>query len=409
MSSLRPYQTKTIEDIELQWSQGKRRVLVVAPTGSGKTEVVAHLIRDNPGRWLFLCPWRELVRQAHERLINHGVPTGIMMGKRQPQDDRVIVATIQTAARRKLPEVRGIVCDEAHRSVAAQWSKVLRRYPGALVIGLTATPIRLDGKPLRQAFEVLINGGEVRELIRDGYLVDHLVYGRPDLLDLSKVRIDRRTRDYSQRSLGNAMKKPELYGQAVEEYRRRAAGQPTFTYCVTIPHAEEVAEAFNKAQVPTKLITGSTGFRMRAEIFSDLEQGRIHNIVNVGVLTEGLDFPPLRCIILLRPTLSLALHCQQIGRGMRVVPQKSHCIVLDHAGNFHRHGFATDDRVWSLDGRELQTRQSNPGEQRAKNCPSCGVLVPAMVRTCPHCGYSWIPSMVGGWLVELFPKVSVHR
>jgi len=405
MQTLRQYQRQAKADVERAWSQGHRAPLLVAPTGSGKTTVVAHLVRSFPKkRVLFLCPARELVFQGRDRLVEHGISTGIMMGRLKPEGEPMHVATIQTAARRDLGEYDLVIVDEAHRAVARQCANILNRYKGAKGLGVTATPIRMAGKRLSSVFDCLIECSTVTRLIRENYLVPYRVYAPEKPVDLSRARVDKRTKDYSTRSLTNAYNSPKIVGDVIEHYRRYGEQRPTFCYCSSIAHAQATVEALQKADIKTGLITGVTGRIEREELLGALRGRRLKILVNVGVLTEGVDAPAVSCLILLRPTLSLGLHIQILGRGARPCAGKRDCVVLDHADNHRKHGFYDEDRKWSLTGKGSQSNLAavdhGRGKGKMKKCGNCGVQMSVNARTCPNCGEVWLPVEGEGRLVR---------
>lgn len=383
-------------------------MLCVAPPGAGKTTIFANLLLEVPGKVLFLAPWRQLVYQAHERLTEHDIPAGILMGQRKPKvGDQVHVASIQTAARRDLGDYSIVVVDEAHRALARNSRRIIEKYPSAKLLGLTATPIRLDGQRMDTMFDQLFEVATHAELVQQGYLVPMSVYGRDDLPQLRGVRVDRMSRDYAPRALGNRMSEPKLLGDALSEYGRLALGKPMWVYCCTVKHAEEVADRYARAGHTADVMTGSTSPTKRREMLDKMAAGELRIITNCAVLTEGVDHPPVTVIQLLRPTLSLSLHLQIIGRACRTSPGKSRAIILDHAGNFARHGFADDPRDWLAESKKQ--RKSARGalatkESRVKKCPACQRLVPAAARRCPHCNYEWLPQTKPGKLVQLEPR-----
>ena len=410
MQTLRPYQRKAKSDIERAWST-YRAPLLVAPTGSGKTVIIAHLVRDVPRkRVLFLCPARELVFQGRDRLLDNGVSAGVLMGRLSPKGEPVHVATVQTAARRDLGDYDLVIIDEAHRALAPQCAQILQRYKNAKILGVTATPIRLDGKPLSRVFDHLVMCSTVSELIRDGYLVPYRVYAPDTPPDLARVKVDKRTKDYSSRSLSHHYVTPRLVGDAVEHWQRLAYGKPTFVYCTSIPHAEETLKAFTGAGIRANMITGETGRTRRDELLGDLRGRKLHVLVNVGVLTEGVDCPEVECLVILRPTLSLGLHLQILGRGSRPARNKRECLVLDHADNHRRHGFYDEPREWSLKGRGEWSNKAALGRNapQAKKCPNCGAMIPTGAGECPQCGAVQLPVVGEGRLVRKVRKTRVR-
>jgi len=330
-----------------------------------------------------------------------------MASKKPAPSETVHVASIQTAVRRSLGDYDLVVVDEAHRALARQCFALLGQYPKAKLLGMTATPIRLDGKPLSNAFDGLIDLVSVDELIRQGFLVPHKIYGAPHPINTIGVQIDYKSRDYHADSLAKVVRQRILYADAADAYKRIGQHRPAFAYACNIAHAEDVLHHFNaEARIDSAIITGDTSTKEREQLFQALRDRSIRVLINVGVLTEGVDLPEVSCLIIMRPTLGLGLHLQMLGRGSRPSPGKSNCIVLDHADNTRRHGFPNEDRHWSLRGRPNQAaKKVRIGfKPKAKKCPQCRALVPVQTVVCPECGYTWLPRTKPGALVPLTPK-----
>jgi len=411
MQQLRSYQAKSKKLVESAWSGGARAPILILPTGSGKTTIVAHLVREFPSRRvLFLCPWRELVYQAHRRFVEHGIPAGISMGCLSPKSDAPVhISTIQTASRRNLGRYDLVVIDEAHRAVSKSCLKIVKQYPRSKILGITATGRRHDGKPLSKAFDRMLIGATVAELTRSGHFAPYECYGPREPIDTTPVKVSWRTKDYHPRGLEKIYLKPRLIGDAVQAWTEFAPSRPTFIYCVTLRHVADVVDRFNSAGIPAAAITGETGPRARRDLFEKLESGDLRCLVNVGVLTEGVDFPSLGAIAMLRPTLSGTLFRQIIGRGSRLVDGKSKCVLIDHAGNINRHGFPTDEPTWTLTGR----KSSNLGrldrsQKDVHQCPFCQHLHPR-AEICPKCGYQGLPITKPGKLVILRPNTTRYK
>lgn len=408
MQSLRPYQQRIVEAVFNHW-RTKRAPVIVAPTGSGKTTILAHILRRFPSKQvLFLCPWRKLVYQGYDRLDEHDLPAGILMGERHPDTGQTVhVASIQTAIRRDLGQYDLIVVDEAHRALARQCFDLLNKYPRAKLLGMTATPIRLDGKPLANAFDGLIDLVSVKDLIGQGYLVPHKIYGPPHPIDTSAVTIDYKTRDFRPDSLAHVMRSRILYGDAAEAYKTKGEHRPAFLYACNLAHANDILKHFTEnARIESAIISGETPTTERERLFQAIRDRSLRVLINVGVLTEGVDVPEVSCVIVCRPTLSMGLWLQMLGRGSRPATGKTNCVVLDHADNTRRHGFPDEDRPWSLQGRP---NQASKGQRlgfkpKAKKCPECGLMVPVQTTTCPQCGYLWLPHTKPGALVVLDPR-----
>ena len=409
--TLRPYQATAIADLRACYSARNRAPLLVLPTGGGKTVIIAAAIagaRDRGRRCLVVAHRRELIRQASDKLRLAGVPHGIVAPWSPETDDMVQVGSVQTLARRLelLPRFVLIVLDEAHHAVARQWKRLIEAQPNARLLGVTATPQRLDGKGLGIAcggpFDALVEGPSVLELIAGGYLVPSRVFAPPEGPDLSSVRVVRG--DFEAAGLAAAMDRPGLVGDAVQHYRRHAAGLPAIAFCASVRHAETVASAFRVAGIEAVAVDGSMHPTQREAALAGLASGAVHVVCAADLISEGLDVPNLGAVILLRPTQSLALHLQQIGRGLRPAPGKDALVVLDHAGNSLRHGLPEEGRRWSLDGAE---QDDGPAAAAPLPCPGCG-RVQQMARACIDCRDQLpipdapaAPPVTRGWLREL--------
>jgi len=382
---------------------GARCPLLALPTGAGKTVVVAKLIADHGrDRVLFLVPWRELAFQACARLLDRGLDAGVLMGSRSPHGERITVATVQTAARRTLADYSLIVIDEAHRAIARQCLALLDHYPKARMVGITATPRRHDGRALSRAFDRLILGASTRELIDAGVLSPWIVYGPQVPIDLAEVRIDPKARDYHAGDLGRATARPKLYADALREWGKHARGRPCAVYCVNLAHAGAIADTYRAAGVRLAVIDAGTPDRERHQAFTDLRDRRLDALVNVAVLTEGIDLPELEVLQVLRPTLSQTLWRQILGRGARRAPGKVACVVLDHADNTRRHGWPDKEPDWSLDGRQnWNLEAAKKPHPEIRQCPRCGRLLDASISSCPECGTRTPIQTAEGRLVEL--------
>lgn len=289
------------------------------------------------------------------------------------------IASVQTLARRELPEADLLVIDEAHHATSAGYARLIAAYPRR--VGLTATPFRLDGKGLRSAgFDQIVVAAYTDDLCADGTLHEPVVFAAP-APDLKGVR--KTAGDYNLGDLSAAVRSAGLDGRIVETWIKRAEGRRTVAFAVDIDHAEAIAAAFNAAGVPAEVVTGSTPKPERAGVLARLAAGITKVVANCAVLTEGWDLPALECAIIARPTASLCLHLQQIGRIMRSCEGKDGAIVLDHAGNTHAHGLVTERLVYSLDGRVKKSGGVGP----VKTCPECARTVPAGSKSCPECGY----------------------
>jgi DNA repair protein RadD len=352
MTQLRDYQLDDVAKLRDAFRQ-HRRVLYCLPTGGGKTVVFAWIseaVAAKGKRVLILEHRRELVAQASAKLTDAGVPHGIIdAGLQGVSRHPVNVASVMTL-RRRLDHYRDfppdlVVVDEAHHAVAGSWDEILATFPLARILGVTATPERLDGKGLMTHFDTLVLGPTVRELIEAGYLANYIAYRRPGrALDLSGVRTI--GGDYDQRQLSKLMSNAKLVGDALEHYGRHAGGKPAIAFCCTVDHAEAVAETFRAEGLRAYSVDGTMGGDERAARIGGLADGRTEVLTSCMLVSEGLDIPGVGAAILLRPTQSLALYLQQVGRTLRPKKDGGDAILLDHAGLMDRHGMPCDERGW---------------------------------------------------------------
>lgn len=403
---LRPYQKKWLQRIR----KAPGRVLVVGPTGAGKTVVAVSLIgeaRLKRKRVLFLAHRTELVNQCVSRLRDAGIEdVGVIQADTTPDPGQPVqVASVQTLARR--PELMTgydvVIIDEAHHATSPTYRKILDVNDGAKVYGLTATPRRLDGKPLSDLFDSVAQSEPVSKLIEIGAL------NHPRVFSVSADLVDIKTRggDYAREDLSRAFNTNQLLGDAVAHWERFAEGRPTVVYSVDVAHAEATVARFRAAGHRAQLITGETPGDERATILRGLNTGDVQIVVNVEVLTEGWDCPDVSCAVILRPTMSETLAFQMAGRAMRRNPKWPHAIILDHAGNYILHGLPSEDRDYSDVLTEGQVSQRRHGDNaaRSKSCPECGSEVSFGSRVCGFCEHEfWIagpPPEAEGWLVEV--------
>lgn len=371
---LRLYQEEAISQARQRMMAGVRSILLQAPTGSGKTVLTAHMLKTAAEKGMpswFICHRRELIRQSIETFASVGVRHGVIAnGWMEDRRELIQIGSIQTMARRirsGSKEPRLLIWDECHHVAAKGWAKVFDAYPQSFHIGLTATPERLDGAGLGKYFKSMINGPSVRWLIDNGFLCDYKLYAPPAA---NLVGVHTRMGDFDKKELNSILDKPTITGDAISHYKKLALGKRAVVFCVSVEHSKHVVNQFLTAGIKAAHVDGETDLSERDETLRKFKAGEIQVLSNVDLFGEGFDLPALEVAILLRPTQSLALFLQQVGRSLRPFPGKTHALILDHAGNAERHGLPDEERVWSLAGHRDE-KKKNSSSEMVKICPKC--------------------------------------
>jgi len=356
-------------------------MILCLATGGGKTVLASRIIDGCSGPVLFVAHRIELLNQTAQQLLKWGVDdVGIIRAndKRANPNARVQVASIDSLRTRALPPADIVFIDEAHKAAADSYQKLFAAYPDALHLGLTATPVRTDNRGLGEHYEELIMCSKPSELVKDGFIVEPKIFSTSSLPSLDDV--DFVAGDYNQGQLANVMGRSKVVGDIVEEWLQHAEGRPTVVFAVNVEHSKAICERFLGVGVKACHLDGETDPMVRADILARLQYGQIQVVCNCEVLVEGWDCPPVKCIVLARPTQSLRVYLQQVGRGLRpfegVTP-----VVLDHAGNVARHGFPTADREYTLtDGVSRNVKSVG-----VRTCPECFAMFLSTVDKCPEC------------------------
>ena len=391
--TLRPYQSTAVAQIRAALSRGHRSVLFVLPTGGGKTVVFSHIAEQaaaKGNRIAILVHRVELLEQASSSLRGLGVRHGLIAaGRSMDLSAPVQVASVATLARRLhcLPAdlFQLLVVDEAHHSNAGTWAKVLGHFHRARVLGVTATPCRCDGRGLGEWYGEMVLGPSAAELTDAGHLARARVLAPPGIT-LSGLR--RRMGDYDMKQAAEMLSSGQAMGSPLAHYRQHLDGQTAIAFCCSVAHAEAVARLFNDHGIPAASIDGSMDAASRRLLLEQLGTGTIKVLTSCSLIGEGVDVPSVAGCILLRPTQSLSLHLQMIGRCLRPAPGKTHAVVLDHVGNTLRHGLPTDEREWSLEGVSKRQREAAPS---VRVCPACFAAMPTGTTQCPECGHQFVP------------------
>lgn len=383
---LRPYQVEAVNAIRAEFAKGARAVCYQLPTGGGKSLIfgeVARLAAEKKSRVLILVHRRELLLQGSRTLRKCGIAHGIVAPRFPYTNHPVRIASVQTLVRRleHAPGANIIICDEAHHARAASYERIWERWPHARILGVTATPARLDGKGLRPPFGALVQGPSMKSLVSDGYLAPCEMYAPPTKADLSAVKTT--MGDFDKHELAVVMDRSQIVGDCVEHYQRLAPGRLGIAFCVSIEHARHVAQAFSAAGIPSESIDGEMDERTRDGVLERFAAGKIRVLTSCELVSEGFDLPECEVAILLRPTKSLTIYLQQVGRVMRPCEGKENCLILDHVGNIQRLGLPDEERKWDLDGIRRRKGKRAPAVSR---CPECFACFPPGPTACPSCG-----------------------
>ena len=396
---LRPYQIDVIDEFERTVAAGSRQVLCVAPTGSGKTIIGAAIIKQFVAKWqnvMVLAHRREIISQTSEKLTAHGIRHGIIQAGISPRPmERVQVASIQTLWSRAmrsdvmdLPPADLLVIDEGHHCPAQTYRKIIEAYPDAILLGLTATPCRGDGRGLGGIFETILECPQVAELIKGAYLVKTRTYAPIDP-DLRGVKVQ--AGDFVESQLAERMDRPKLVGDIVTHWHKYGEHRRTVAFACSVGHSIHIRDEFLKSGVHAAHIDGNTPMVERDDILAKLGSGEIDLVTNCMVLTEGWDMPEIGCCILARPTKKMGLYRQMVGRVLRPAANKPDAIILDHSGAVFRHGFAEDHVEWTLNPERRAaspahvSRCDNPAS-RLLECSQCSAIRIAG-KPCMACGF----------------------
>ena len=404
MNQLRPYQNDVVEQLRASWRKGYKAPCIVLPCGGGKSCILAEMAKRttlNGKRVLFLVHRKELVEQIISTFVRWGVDMrycDVMMvqtatrhcavsakeAARTPPDP---ADTGTTRRRARLPKPDLIMTDENHHSPATSYKNIYEHFPDVLRVGVTATPVRLNGDGLGDVNDKLIVGVSAKWLIEHNCLAPYDYYA-PDVADLTGLHT--KMGEFVTSDIEKAMIKKAVFGDVISYYKRLADGKKAVCYCASITHSLNMAKAFCEAGVRAVHIDGETPPAERARAIEQFRNGDVRILCNVDLISEGFDVPDCECSILLRPTQSLTLYIQQAMRCMRYQKGKR-AVIIDHVGNYARFGMPDDDREWSLEKKERR-KQAKSEEIKCKLCPECFLAfqppdkagVPIV---CPHCGY----------------------
>ena len=324
--------------------QPSSNVLCISPTGSGKSTIAA-IIAQKFKNTLIISHRIELINQMRIEFEKHNVKN-------------YLITTPSKALCVFHKYFDSLIIDEAQRSCALTYKNLAFRFRNKMILGLTATPVRTDGKLLGKIYDYFIEGPQIPDLQEIGVLSRTVDLCFPFNIDISDVPISKITYDYEPDYLAHKMRNVKLYGEVIKEFKKNSLNRKNITYCVNIKHAMDMTEYYRNHGLNAVCVSSYTSFKDRMEIYKDFVASKIQILVNCMIYTEGINVPDVSSITSLRPTHSLGLHYQINGRGIRHFPGKKNCLLIDHSGNIQRHGSISDRRDWKYEikNKKLQKK-----------------------------------------------------
>lgn len=409
---LRDYQQEIKDRINLAW-ENNRNVMAVLPTGAGKTVLLSSIVDDNKGATCVIAHRQELVSQISLALARCGVGHNLIatdsvirtiikihlkvLGQSffNPKS-KVAVSGVKTLLNREnqlkswRETVTLYVTDECHHVIKGnEWGRAIELFPKARGLGVTATPMRADGKGLGShasgIVDEMIVGVSMRDLIEKGSLTDYKVFAPSSLIDIDSIKKSAKTGDYTSASLSAAVEKAQVHGDVVKHYKKIANGKLGITFATDLKSANQISDSFNNEGIPAQVIHAKTKPLDRVSVLEKFAKKEILQLVNVDIFGEGFDLPAIEVVSMARPTMSYGLYAQQFGRALRPMDGKSHAIIIDHSGNVLAHGLPDSPKLWTLEDRK---RKSDSGSQVAiKSCSECTAVYDRFLKACPYCNY----------------------
>lgn len=424
--TLRPYQDTVQSSVFQAWNEGHRNVLAVAPTGAGKTAIMSSVTKNISDPSVSIAHRQELVSQISVALARNDIYHRIIaaepvikfcisrhveeFGKNfHHHNAPVATAGVQTIIRRGdslaqwCNSLKMWNIDEAHHVTPDNsWGKAVDMFPNAFGLGFTASPLRADRKPLGRAlggvFDHMVLGPSMRELINMGYLSDYRLIAPTLSIDRSQIPVSEATGELNQTKTREASHKSQIVGDIVENYLKFAPGKRGIAFVVDIETAKDVADRFNAAGVKAMAVSSKTPDRIRQDAIRRFSRGDLTVLVNVDLFGEGFDVPAVEVVMMGRPTESFGLYLQQFGRALRMFDGKLFGIIIDHVGNWKRHGLPDAKRLWSLeqDLRGTPRGKPDPDVMPLRRCTGCFSTYEAITNVCPYCGHVEVPESRNG-------------
>lgn len=375
--NLFPWQKKLVSQAQNKFKQGKKSVLIVSPAGSGKSVIIADIVRrtvEKGGHVLFMVHRKELVDQITETVSNNDVDL-----------NKCTILTVGKIANRleKLPKPTLIITDETHHSLAATYKKIYDYYSGIPKMGFSATPWRLNGEGLGDVYDCMVTGPNVQWLIDHHYLAPYKYYS-VKLINDDKLKKSS-TGEYTSNSMEESIK-PAFYGDVVHTYRKKAKGTQAIVYAPSVKLSKKIADEFSSNGIVACHADAKTPKKERDHIMNGFKDGKIKVICNVDLISEGFNVPDCKTVIMCRPTQSLVLDVQQSMRSMRYKPNKT-AIIIDHVANYQRWGLPNTERHWTLSDRAKKSNKKKSDAGSIRQCPECMGIIEGTPKICPYCGF----------------------
>lgn len=381
MFKLRNYQQETVDNVYRSMKRGNHRIIVQQPPRTGKTIIMSEIARRTTlknNHVLFLVHRKEVLEQAISTFKQQEVNMNLAK-----------MGMVQSLTRHvdALPEPSLIFIDEAHHALAQSYRRIIDTFPNAYILYFTATPIRTGHDQLDQIADNIIVGKSIKWLTEHHFLAPFHYYGLGDI-DRSKLR--KSNGDYSSQSMDEAISH-QIYGHIVQQYQRLAEGKQAVVYCHSIVSAKEVTKKFHEAGITAEEIDGDTDKKVRDKLVQQFRDQKLTILVNVNLFTEGVDLPNVDCVIMARPTSSLALYLQFSMRCLNPRKGKT-AIIIDHVDNFLTFGLPNSDRDWrqAIQTRDKRKKKLNVGGPTICQCKYCfGIFYRAEMQDncCPLCGH----------------------
>lgn len=398
---LRDYQVNSVQKIITFFKAGSKNILCQQPTGAGKSLIIAAVVGvavEQGMRVLLVAHKIELINQLAGHISQWlGIDGGIIANKsryKRDLDVQIQVGSIQALTRFKsetLPKADLVVFDEAHHCSARTYSKLFEHYQDSFILGVTATPARIDGRGLRKlfdgidGFEELILGVPTKDLIEDDYLTPFKIFAASNLVDTNGLHT--RAGDYIPSELEKRVSQTILYGDLIETWKKHAAGKRTIVYPVSVKLSKEYCQAYNAAGIPAAHIDAKTPYDLRSQIIEDFRDGKILVLCQHSIVVEGVDIPAIEAVQFARPTKSLVTWFQAIGRALRPAPDKEHAVIIDHTENHLNLLWPSDTIGWGLDALSLPKKRKG-----CLKCESCSHVWQFTLKesmrgfsVCPNC------------------------